>query len=341
MKKILRLFVFCLLLFVAYFLYTLFHIRHKTESITAMPEYRGMPLYYHVDYLATKIGSRSVFEYEKVRKTEEYIVSVLSEMGLTPDRQTFTYQGREFANIWVTMAGEKEETVVIGAHYDTVIGTPGADDNASGVAVLLEMARLLKGLSMRRTVRLIFFALEEPPLFRSPYMGSSVYAREAKARGEKIVAMLSLEMVGYFDEKKGSQGYPFPAMDLIYPRQGNFIAVVGDLASRRLVKEVAFSLRREKRLPVEYLAAPAFVPGIDFSDHLSFTKQGYPGIMITDTAFYRNPFYHTEKDTAQTLNYEKMALLLGALVHVVKNLADGGGGSGNVTRFKNLHKPLE
>ncbi|MDO9528003.1 MAG: M20/M25/M40 family metallo-hydrolase [Syntrophales bacterium] len=280
-------------------------------------------LYEHVKYLSVRIGSRSVHDYEKLEATKHYIVSYLEDLGYTPILQDCKYNGKIYNNIIVSIKGVKhpDETIVFGAHYDTVYGTPGADDNASSVAVLLEICRALKDFSPGRTLKLIFFTLEEPPLFRSKLMGSYVYASEAKRKGENICAMVCLEMVGYYSDKKGGQTFPLPFMSLVYPSTPNFIAVVGNLTSINLVKRIKNSINKSSEIPVETLSTVGFVPGVDFSDHRSFWKMGYPAVMITDTAFYRNPNYHSVKDTIDTLNFNKMSSLLVGLVQVAKDLS--------------------
>jgi len=202
-----------------------------------------------------------------------------------------------------------------------VAGTPGADDNASAVAVLLEMCNRLKDYPPDRTLKLVFFTLEEPPVFRSESMGSFVYAREAADRQEAIVAMVSLEMLGYYSDTEGGQSFPVPLMSLMFPSTPNFIAVVGNLSSRGLVNAAAASLRKGGGVPVETLSTIGFVPGVDFSDHLSFWKMGYPAVMITDTAFYRNPNYHTAADKIDTLDFGRLSLLLDGLVQMAKDMS--------------------
>ena len=207
--------------------------------------------------------------------------------------QMFVSGGRTVRNI-ETGSGE----IVVGAHYDTVPGSPGADDNASGVAVLIELARLVPS-----GVRFVAFANEEMPYFLGPEMGSFVYARE---RGAKVRAMFSLEMLGYYSDAAGSQSYPAP-LGLLYPDRGDFIAFVGDLGARSLVRRSIESFRKHAQFPSEGLAAPSFIPGIAWSDHWSFRKHGYPAVMITDTAFNRYPHYHRASDTPDKLDYERMA----------------------------------
>ncbi len=320
-----RLFFLLALLLCAFFLYSLVRIR-ETASVRFSPttEVQEMPLYKHVARLSVAIGSRSIFEYDKLMAAKEYILACLKAMGYRPALQDYSYQGRIFSNITASLPGKThpEEVVVIGAHFDTVIGSPGADDNASGVATLLEMCRLLKNAAPERTLEMVFFTLEEPPLFRSEYMGSLVYARAAKKEKKKIIAMLSLEMLGYYSDQHGKQSFPAPLMNLLYPSTPNFIAVVGDLSSRSLAQRVTSSLRQKQGIMVESLSTFSFLPGIDFSDHRSFWKMGYPAVMITDTAFYRNPNYHTEEDKPETLDFPRMSRLLEALVATAQDLTN-------------------
>ncbi len=277
----------------------------------------------HVTVLSEEIGERNAIRYRALERAAQYIDETFRGMGYAPESQFYELEGRPYRNIYVTLPGAlaPQEFVIVGAHYDTVPGTPGADDNASGVAGLLELARFFAGMTQGKTIRFIAFTNEEPPYFRSRKMGSRVYARAARERGEKITAMLCLEMIGYFSDEKGSQSYPLPLMGLAYPDAANFIAVVGDLRSRGLVKRVAQGLKSQSRVGVESLATFTFVPGIDFSDHYSFYKEGYRAVMITDTAFYRNTHYHMASDRAGTLDYGAMAHVVEGLRHSVLDLA--------------------
>ncbi len=323
-----RYFLLVLVLLIVFLAYSILKIKFSSSVSTPGPAVNpngnnSLRLYEHVKHLSVRIGSRSIHEYEKLEATKHYIVSYLKDIGYTPGLQEYNYNGKAYSNIIVSIKEVKDsgETVVVGAHYDTVYGTPGADDNASAVAVLLELCRALKDFSPGRALKLIFFTLEEPPLFRSKFMGSYVYASEAKARGENISAMVCLEMVGYYNDNKGGQTFPLPFMSAMYPSTPNFIAVVGNLSSRNLVQRVKHSINKSSEIPVETLSTVSFVPGVDFSDHRSFWKMGYPAVMITDTAFYRNPNYHSVKDTIDTLNFDKMSSLLAGLVQVVKDLS--------------------
>jgi Zn-dependent M28 family amino/carboxypeptidase len=231
------------------------------------------------------------------------------QLGDTRAHQ-FRSGGRTVRNVEVGTG-----TVVIGAHYDSVPGSPGADDNASGVAVLIELARM--GLP----ARFIAFANEEMPYFETDEMGSQVWAREAARRGERIRAMLSLEMLGYYRDLPRTQHYPAP-FGWLYPDRANFIGFVGDLGARHLVRRAIAAFRRHARFPAEGIAAPAFVPGITWSDHWSFRRHGYPAIMVTDTAFNRYPHYHRASDTPEKLDYLRMARVTLGLAAVIKELAN-------------------
>jgi Zn-dependent M28 family amino/carboxypeptidase len=237
-------------------------------------------------------------------------------------RLPYTALGRPVENIEATKTGTRrpDEVVVVGAHYDSMPGTPGADDNASGVAVMLELARLLADRPLDRTVRFVGFANEEMPFFKGEGMGSFVYAKAAAEAKTNVVAMLSLEMLGDYDDRPGSQDYPAP-LSLFYPDTGNFVAFVGDTGARALVRRATALFRDNARFPSEALAGPASLPGVDFSDHWSFRQAGFPAIMVTDTAFYRNARYHEPTDTADTLDYERMARVTRGLVEVVAGLA--------------------
>ena len=246
-----------------------------------------------------------------------YIESAFAGHGLRPTRQHFQSGGRTVSNIEVSPA--QSPVVVVGAHYDTVPGSPGANDNASGVAALLELAGLLGNDGL--PVRFVAFANEEMPYFMGPEMGSWLSARRARERGEMPRAMLSLEMLGYYDDAPASQRYP-PPLGLFYPGRADFIAFVGDLGAARLVRKAIGIFRRKAKFPSEGLAAPAFVPGVARSDHWSFRKHGYPAVMITDTAFYRNPHYHLPSDTPDRLDYERMARVTLGLAEMLDEFAD-------------------
>lgn len=279
-------------------------------------------LYDHVHALSVAIGSRSVAEHDRILRAESYIRGILEGQGVPYSLQGYDHEGKRFSNVIVELKGTEQpgESVIVGAHYDTVYGTPGADDNASAVAVLLELCRDLKEYRPQRTLKLIFFVLEEPPAFMTHAMGSYVYAQQAQRSGERIHGMISLEMVGYFSDAEGSQAFPVPGMHMLFPDRGNFIGVIGNVHSRELTLAVAEALKVGSEIPVESLVALPFIPGVGLSDHGPFWKMGYRAVMVTDTAFYRNPNYHTPHDTIETLRFDKMSQLVRGMVHVVEFL---------------------
>ena len=251
---------------------------------------------------------------EALEAAAREIEGQLVELRYAPSTQRFPVHGLEARNIEVEIAGASAagDIVLLGAHYDSVWGAPGANDNGSGVAALLELARLLRDAKPERTLRLVWFVNEEPPYFQGPDMGSRRYARRSRERGERIVARVSLETVGWYSEDPGSQRYPFP-LGLFYPSRGDFIAFVANLGSRSLMHEALAAFRRHAAFPSEGVAAPAFIPGVEWSDHGSFWEQDYPALMITDTALYRYPWYHQREDTPDKVDYARLARVVGGL----------------------------
>jgi Zn-dependent M28 family amino/carboxypeptidase len=276
----------------------------------------------HVERLADEIGERHVLRPEALHAAERYIGETLRALGYEVSRQAYQAQGVDSANLEVSIAGSgaASEIVLAGAHYDTVPGSPGADDNASGVAAILELARLLRSAKPARTIRLVAFVNEEPPFFFWGEMGSKVYAKAARARGDDIRVMLSLEMLGCYSDEKGSQGYP-PLLKYFYPAQGNYVAFVSNVRSRHALRGVFDAFRASSDFPAEKLAAPALVPGIGWSDQLSFWREGYPAAMVTDTAFHRYRHYHQPTDTPEKLDYARMAQVVEGLARTLGSLA--------------------
>lgn len=251
-----------------------------------------------------------------------YIETAFEDMGYRVETQRIPRDGTEVRNIQVELPGSTlaQEIVVVGAHYDSVVGAVGANDNGSGVAALIELARLLHDSRPARTVRFVAFVNEEPPFFYSDEMGSRFYARRSKAGGENIVAMFSLETIGYYTDKPDTQSYPFP-LSFFYPKTGNFVAFVANLSSRPLLHEAIASFRQHAQFPSEGVAAPGLLPGVGWSDHWSFWKEGYPALMVTDTATYRYPYYHTMQDTPDKVNYEHLARVVTGLNGMLRDLA--------------------
>lgn len=275
-----------------------------------------------VNYVAGTIGERNVIAYQPLEKTAQFIETSFSAMGYGVQHQEYTVQMRKVRNLIAEIRGDKkpQEILVIGAHYDTVADCPGADDNTSGVAGLLELARLLRHSHPARTLRFVAFVNEEPPWFQTEDMGSLVYAKELKRRGENVVAAISLETIGMYSDQEGSQQYP-AVLGTVYPKKGNFIAFVGNVGSAELVRRAVAAFRKSVNFPVEGAAAPAAVTGVSWSDHWSFWEQGYPAIMVTDTAPFRNPHYHQPSDAPGTLDFDRMARVVSGMKGVINDLA--------------------
>jgi Zn-dependent M28 family amino/carboxypeptidase len=263
----------------------------------------------HVHTLASDIGERNVWRYAALRRTADYIEAELRGYGYSTSRQTYEVSRLPVDNIEATLPGSSPAAgvVVVGAHYDTVGECPGANDNGTGVAALLELARRFAGSPTHRTTRFVAFVNEEPPFFQTSQMGSVVYANAARARGDRIMGMLSLETMGYYSDEHGSQQYPVETMRGLYPDVGNFIGLVSNEESRELLEAVAHAFRSRSRVPLQAAAMPAGLPGAGWSDHWSFWQAGYPGLMVTDTAPWRYPWYHTPQDTPDKIDFEKLA----------------------------------
>ena len=244
-----------------------------------------------------------------------YIEAAFTTQGHKAESQVFESGGRRVRNV---EAGSG--SIVVGAHYDSVPGSPGADDNASAVAVLIELAAIM-GKSGTLPVRFVAFANEEMPYFLSDEMGSFAWAKRARERGERVSAMFSLEMLGYYRDAPGSQRYPAP-LGLFYPDRGDFVAFVGDLGARGLVRQALGLFRQKAKFPSEGVAAPGFIPGVTWSDHWSFRRHGFDAIMVTDTSFYRYPHYHLPSDTPDKLDYERMARVTLGLAAMLRELAN-------------------
>ncbi len=262
----------------------------------------------HVRALAETIGPRNDEHPVAFRKAADYIAAQLKAQGLSVERQPVPVGSPPFENLIARMGPKDAPKLVIGAHYDSFGDTAGADDNASGVAGLLELARLGSTKPPKIQVELVAYALEEPPHFRTANMGSAVHAKSIK--GEKILGMISLEMLGTFDDRPGSQKYPSKYLTSRYPSVANFISVVGRRADQPLVDQLRDGMSISKRMPVYGLAAPSSTMGVDFSDHLNYWAVGHKGVMVTDTAFFRSEKYHTHDDKPERLDYRRMALVV-------------------------------
>jgi hypothetical protein len=274
-----------------------------------------------VEKLAGEIGRRSVYQPKALNAAADFIETSFRDAGYTVSRQTFTAQSETCANLEAEIRGgsHPEEIVVIGAHYDSVMWGPGADDNASGMAALLALARTTATAKPARTLRFVAFVNEEPPFFKAEGMGSLAYARRCRERGENVVAMVSLESLGIYSDAPKSQRYPFP-VGLFYPSRGNFIGFVSRTSDRRLVRQCLASFRRHAQFPSEGAALPGALPGIDWSDHWAFWQAGYPAMMVTDTAPFRSNDYHQDSDTPEKLDYDRLARVVTGLEKVVEEL---------------------
>jgi Peptidase family M28 len=261
----------------------------------------------HVRTLSESFVPRDESHPENLDRCAAYIRVEFESGNARVSEQPFTADGKIYRNVIARFGPETKEVVVVGAHYDTAGPLPGADDNASGIAGLLELARLLDNRQLPIRVELVAYTLEEPPYFRSELMGSAMHAKALKREGAVVRVMLSLEMIGYFSDVRDSQDFPSSVLSLFYPSRGNFISVIGKMGEGMLVRKIKKAMAGATSLPVYSINAPRVIPGVDFSDHLSYWREGYPAVMITDTAFYRNANYHTSGDTAERLDYRRMA----------------------------------
>ncbi len=278
----------------------------------------------HVETLAVSIGERNVWKYENLLRAADYIEGELRTAGLEVDSIEYEASGKRVRNVEAEIKGEGDapEIVVIGAHYDSLVGTVGANDNASGVAVLLELAALCSQSDYRKTIRFVAFVNEEPPYFKSPSMGSRVYAEQAKRRNERITGMISLETIGYFTSAPLTQSFPLPLLRYFYPKEGNFLAFVGNIKYRSLLKKSLAAFREQAKIPSEGIIAPGWLLGVDWSDHWSFWRPGYPALMVTDTALFRYPYYHSANDTPEKLNYPAMSRVVLGMEAVIRFLGN-------------------
>jgi Zn-dependent M28 family amino/carboxypeptidase len=276
----------------------------------------------HVTVLATDIGERNVYRPAALRAAADYIRAEWAQQGHAVASQRYDVQGVESENLAIEVRGRASpgEILLIGAHYDSVRGSPGANDNASGVAALLEISRDFARFVPRRTVRFAAFVNEEPPFFTSQQMGSMVHAKAARQRDDDIRFMVSLEMLGFYSDRPGSQRYP-PLLRFFYPDRANFLAMVANLDSRRELRELVRAFQAASDFPVESLAAFEWVPGVGWSDQFSFWRHGYRAAMVTDTAFYRYAHYHTALDTPDKVCYAPMARVVEGLRKAIAELA--------------------
>lgn len=280
-------------------------------------------LHTHVHTLSRQIGERNLFHYDELLLAAEYIRAEFKSAGYEVLRQTFDVSGKVCENIEAEVRGtdRREDILVIGAHYDSVKGSPGANDNGTGIAAMLALARQFAQSPVSRTLRFVAFANEEPPFFQTPNMGSRVYAQRSRQQNERIILMLSLETIGYYTEAPNTQRYP-PPLSLIYPSKGNFIGFVSNLANRNWVQQAVGSFRQHTQFPSEGAALFEWLPGVGWSDHWAFWQEGFPALMVTDTALFRDPNYHTSNDTPDHIHFDHLARVVTGLQHVIRDLAN-------------------
>jgi Zn-dependent M28 family amino/carboxypeptidase len=277
----------------------------------------------HVEKLAGDIGERNVYVQKKLAAAAAHIAAALTNAGHPVFRLSFKASGEVCQNVEMEIRGatRPDEIVLVGAHYDSVPGSPGADDNASGAAALLALAHSPALQKPARTLRFVAFVNEEPPFFMTEQMGSLVYARRCRERNENIVAAFVIESVGYYSTAERSQKYPFP-IGWFYPSRGDFVAFVSRTKDSALVRRCVKSFRQHARFPSEGGALPGALPGVGWSDHWAFWQAGYPALMVTDTATFRSPHYHTANDTPDKLDYDRLARVVAGVAQVVEDLAD-------------------
>jgi hypothetical protein len=275
----------------------------------------------HVEAIAS--AEHNIVNPAALAQAAGYIEQQWRAQGYTVSRQTYPVGKVACANLEVTIPGKtrSNEIVIVGAHYDSVEGTAGANDNGSGVAALLEISRKFAGLPSDRTVRFVAFVNEEPPYFETELMGSRVYTKACRERGDDIRAMLSLETLGYYSTAPGSQKFPSPLFKLFYPSRGDFVAFVSDYRSRALLRQTIAAFRGNSNFPAECVAMFRRVAGIGWSDHASFWREGYPAVMVSDTAIFRYPHYHSPEDTPDKIDYASLARVTEGLCGTIAALA--------------------
>jgi Zn-dependent M28 family amino/carboxypeptidase len=295
-----------------------------------MPRYRAphgptrLSAERHVHVLGGEIGERNIFRPAALAAAADYVAATWRDQGYDVAVQAYPVHGVQCANLEATRRGatRADQILLIGAHYDTVSGSPGANDNGSGVAALLDIAGLFSQIAPAMSVRFVAFVNEEPPFFMTSRQGSAVYAEAARARGDDIRLMVSLETIGCFRSAPGSQSYP-PLLRWLYPNRGDFLAFISNFRSLIVTRQVARRFRIHSDMPIEYAAVPSLVPGVSWSDHRAFWKNGYRAFMATDTAFYRYPYYHTPEDTPDKLSYPELARVIEGLHLALADFASG------------------
>lgn len=271
--------------------------------------------------LTTTPEPRNYLHEVSLNQAADYIKAELAAAGAHPTEQPYEVKGHTYRNILGHFGPEDGPRIVLGAHYDVCGEQPGADDNGSGVAALLELARLLgRQPQLPYRIDLVAYTLEEPPFFRTKHMGSYVHAQALHTAGVPVRGMVALEMLGYYDDRKGSQRYPFGPLKLLFGTRGNYVTVAQKFGNGRFGRQFARRYKATAALPVKRFKAPAWLPGIDFSDHLNYWQFGYPALLLTDTAFYRNRSYHEPTDTLARLDLRRLGLAVDAALATVLSL---------------------
>lgn len=275
----------------------------------------------HVEKLSNEFHPRNYVNIENLNKSADYIRLEFEKTKGIISEQNYRVNENTYRNISVIFGKESKDRIVVGAHYDSAYQTHGADDNASGVAGLIELAKLLDKTDLPMQVELVAYTLEEPPFFATEKMGSFIHAKSLKEKDVNVRLMISLEMIGYFSDEPNSQQFPVSFLKLIYPSEGNFISIVGNFSNVFTVRNFKSAMQSSNDLPVYSSNVPAFINGVDFSDHRNYWNFGFDAIMITDTAFYRNFNYHSTEDTAEKLDYARMAKTVEGVYQAVVKLS--------------------
>lgn len=275
----------------------------------------------HLTAITKTEGFRNHENIPLLNEVAGYIHSVFEQYADTVYYQPYDVDGKIYKNVVCRFGTSTDKPVIVlGAHYDVCGDQEGADDNASGVTALLELARMFKGKNLSRPVELVAYSLEEPPYFRTPYMGSNIHAQSLKESGTPVYGMVAIEMIGYFDDEKGSQAYPVKVMKVAYGTRGNFILLVRRSGYGEFVGNFSSQFQDAEYIETKNIKAPAKMQGVDFSDHLNYWNAGYDAMMVTNSAFYRNKNYHQTTDKMETLNIDKMSKVIDAIYFAVLNV---------------------
>ena len=296
----------------------------QLPPLTPSQEQVSQQLNRYIKIIADDIGEHNYIFYNQLIQVENFLNERLSQAGYAVKTQEYSVDGKVFRKLEIEIRGTEkpDEIVIVGAHYDSVVGSPGANDNGTGAVAILALAEKFATLKPKRTLRFVEFVNEEPPFFWSENMGSWVYAQRCKERQENIVAMLSLETMGFYSQASNSQQYPVNILKLIYPNQGNFISFIGNISSRSLIHQAIGQFRNSAQFPSQGVSLPNFIPGVGWSDHWSFWQAGYPALMVTDTAPFRYPYYHTQQDTPEHIDYYALTLVISGLESVIQDLIE-------------------